>query len=75
MVAAIGLYSLWSVISELFQKKAKETEKFDKEVKKLDYERKLRQMDMETLLKIEQLSASKEKKKFLKPTSTPTGIN
>ena len=26
IVAAIGLYSLWSVISELFQKKAKETE-------------------------------------------------
>lgn len=61
------------------EKKEKEISKkiteFDKEIKGLEYERKLRQMDMETLLKIEQLSASKEKKKFLKPTSTPTGIN
>lgn len=61
------------------QEKEKEISKkiteFDKEIKELEYERKLRQMDMETLLKIEQMSASKKKKNFFKPTNTPTGIN
>ena len=54
---------------------SKKITEFDKEIKKLEYERKLRQMDIETLLKIEQMSASKKKKKFFKPTNTPTGIN
>ena len=61
------------------EKKEKEISKkiteFENEVKLLEYERKMRQMDMETLLKIEQISASKKRKNFLKPTSTPTGIN
>lgn len=34
------------------EKKIKEEEKFDKKVKKIEYERRLQQMDMETMLKI-----------------------
>ena len=54
---------------------SKKITEFENEVRLLEYERKMRQMDMETLLKIEQISASKKKKNFLKPTNTPTGIN
>ena len=36
------------------EKKAKEAKKFDKELKDLEYKRKIHQMDMETLLKIQQ---------------------
>lgn len=36
------------------QKKAKEAEKFDNQLKDLEYQRKIHQMDMETLLKIQQ---------------------
>ena len=42
------------------EKDAKAAENFDKKIKKLEYERKLHQMDMDTLLKIEQ------RKEFLK---------
>ena len=54
---------------------SKKITEFENEVRLLEYERKMRQMDMETLLKIEQISASKKKKNFLKPTNTPTGLN
>ena len=58
------------------EKKAKEAEKFDKEVKKLEYERKLRQMDMETYLKIKQRrEARKEYKKNNTPKDGATGLN
>ena len=58
------------------KKKAKEAEKFDKEVKKLEYERKLRQMDMETYLKIKQRrEARKEYKKNNTPKDGITGLN
>lgn len=36
------------------KKKKKQDEKYDKELKKIEYERKLRQMDMDTYLKIQQ---------------------
>lgn len=36
------------------EKKAKEAEKFDNQIKDLEYQRKIHQMDMETLLKIQQ---------------------
>ena len=36
------------------KKKTKETQKFDKKIKKLEHERKMYQMDMETYLKIKQ---------------------
>lgn len=53
---------------EIKEKNAKKTEKFDKKIKELDYERKIRQMDMETYLKIEQrrkeLKEIKKNKKF-----------
>ena len=44
------------------EKEAKANEKFENSVKKLEYERKLQQMDMETLLKI------KERQQYLKET-------
>lgn len=45
-------------------KKLKEAEEFDKKVKKLEYERQLRQMDMETMMKIrERKLQQKELKK------------
>ena len=45
-------------------KKIKEAEKFDKQVKKLEYKRQLRQMDMETMIKIrERKLRQKELKK------------
>lgn len=47
-------------------KKLKEAEEFDKKVKKLEYERQLRQMDMETMLKIRE---RKLQQKELKKTS------
>ena len=36
------------------EKDAKEAKKFDEKVKKVEYERKIQQMDMETMLKIMQ---------------------
>ena len=58
------------------KKKAKEAEKFDKEVKKLEYERKIRQMDMETMIKIqERRKARKEFQKTNKSqNNVPTGV-
>ena len=48
-------------------KKQKEAEKFDSEVKELEYKRKIQQMDMETMLKIqERKQAQKEIKKNIK---------
>lgn len=40
------------------EKKAKEAEKFDKEIKELEYKRKIYQMDMETMLKINERQES-----------------
>lgn len=55
-------------------KKQKEAEKFDSEVKELEYKRKIQQMDMETMLKIqERKQAQKEIKKNIK--SSVTGEN
>lgn len=49
------------------EKKLKEAEKFDKEVKELEYKRKVQQMDMETMLKIqERRQLQKEIKKNAK---------
>ena len=56
------------------EKKAKETEKFDKKLKELEYERKIRQMDMETLLEIQKRRKDvKQMKKVSKPTNGATG--
>ncbi len=56
------------------KKQTKENAKFDKEIKELEYERKLRQMDMETYLKIEQRRQQlKELKKNKKNTDGLTG--
>ena len=58
------------------KKKAKEAEKFDKEVKKLEYERKIRQMDMETYLKIKQRRDSRKEFKKNNPAKDGiTGLN
>ena len=58
------------------KKKAKEAENFDKEVKKLEYERKIRQMDMETYLKIKQRRDSRKEYKKNNPTKDGiTGLN
>lgn len=55
---------------------AKDAEKFGKEVKKLEYQRKMRQMDMETLMKIkERQNARKEFHKLnKKKNNIPTGV-
>ena len=42
------------------EKDAKEAEKFNNQVKKLEYQRKIQQMDMDTMLKI------KERRDFMK---------
>lgn len=58
------------------KKQTKEITKFDKEIKELEYERKIRQMDMDTYLKIEQRRKElKELKKSSKPTDGLTGAN
>jgi hypothetical protein len=58
------------------KKQTKEITKFDKEIKELEYERKIRQMDMDTYLKIEQRRKElKELKKSSKPTDGLTGTN
>lgn len=57
------------------EKKSKKIEKFDKEIKKLEYERQIRQMDMDTYYKIEQRRQEvKELKKISKPTNGLTGL-
>lgn len=56
------------------EKQTKEASKFDKEIKELEYERKIRQMDMDTYLKIEQRRKQlKEMKKNSKSTDGLTG--
>ena len=56
------------------EKQAKEQEKFDKEVRKVEYERKIHQMDMETYLKIQQRhNQLKELKKSSKSNGGLTG--
>ena len=58
------------------EKLTKETAKFDKEIKELEYERKMRQMDMETYLKIQQRRQQlKDLKKENKSNSGLTGTN
>ena len=58
------------------EKNLKEVENFDKKVKKLEYERKLQEMEMETYLKIEQRRQQlKElRKNKSKSNNIPTGI-
>ena len=57
------------------KKQAKEVAKFDKEIKELEYERRIHQMDMETLLKIqERKEYVKNIKKQKKTNNVPTGL-
>ena len=58
------------------EKNLKEVENFDKKVKKLEYERKLQEMEMETYLKIEQRRQQlKElRKNKSKSSNIPTGV-
>ncbi len=53
------------------EKQAKEAEKFDNQLKDLEYKRKIHQMDMETLLKIQQ--RKNELKNISKPQDGLTG--
>ena len=56
------------------EKQAKDLEKFDKKIKKLEYQRKIYQMDMETYLKIQQRrNELKELRKNSKSTDGLTG--
>ena len=56
------------------EKKLKETENFDKEIKKLEYQRKIHQMNMETMIEInERREYMKQMKKTSKPTNGLTG--
>ena len=56
------------------KKKTKEIEDFDKKVKKLEYQRKIHQMDMETMIEIkERQDYMKQMKKISKPTNGLTG--
>ena len=58
------------------EKQSKKISEFQKEIKELEYKRKMYQMDMETYLKIEQRRAQiKELKKNSKSRSGITGIN
>ena len=59
---------------KLEKKQTKDLEKFNNDIKELEYERKIRQMDMETYLKIEQRRKQmKELKKNIKSTNGLTG--
>lgn len=60
---------------KLEKKKTKNNEKFDKKVKELEYERKIRQMDMETYLKIEQRKKLLKELKKSKSHNGLTGAN
>ena len=55
------------------EKEAKKAENFDKEVKKLEYQRKLNQMDMETMIKIREREEYLEQFKNKKDYEGPTG--
>jgi len=58
------------------EKQSKKISEFQKEIKELEYKRKMYQMDMETYLKIEQRRAQiKELKKNSKSRNGATGIN
>ena len=56
------------------KKEAKENEKFENSIKKLEYERKIEQMDMETLLKIKQRQEYL-KENYKKSSDGITGVN
>ena len=57
------------------EKKAEEAEKFDKRMKKLEYQRKIRQMDMETWMKVqEKVQERKEMKVKSKFKNGITGL-
>ena len=57
------------------EKKAEEAEKFDKRMKKLEYQRKIRQMDMETWMKVqERMQERKETKVKSKFKSGATSL-
>lgn len=57
------------------EKKSKEVENFDKKIKKLEYERKIRQMDMETWMKVqERIQERKEMKTKSKFKKGVTGL-
>ena len=63
-------------IEKKSEKDLKKAEKYEKNIKKLEYERKIYQMDMETYLKIqERKKALKELKKKPKLKEGVTGIN
>ena len=56
------------------KKEAKENEKFENSIKKLEYERKIEQMDMKTLLKIKQRQEYL-KENYKKSSDGITGVN
>jgi len=56
------------------EKKAKKAEDFEKQIKKLEYQRKIHQMNMETMIEIqERREYLKQMKKISKPTNGTTG--
>ncbi len=58
------------------KKEDKKNQKFNKELKKIEYERKINQMDMETYIKIQEYKKTlKRTKKNTKDKETATGIN
>ena len=57
------------------EKQKKKIEEFDKEIKELEYERKMYQMDMETFLKIELRKKQLKELKKTKKTEGLTGAN
>ena len=59
-------------LAEAKEKDAKEAKKFDEKVKKLEYERKIQQMDMATMLKIMQRQ-EEMKKNYQKSKDGMTG--
>ena len=60
-------------LEKLEEKNTKKAEKFDKKIKKLEYKRKIHQMDMETLMKIEEREKYvKQLKKSVKSQQGPT---
>lgn len=63
-------------MKKLEEKKLKKAEKFEKNVKKLEYERKVRQMDMDTYFQIqERKEYIKQVKKAIKANDGVTGEN
>ena len=61
-------------IEKIKESQEKEAKKFDDKVKKIEYQRTIQQMDMETLYKIQKRKQQLKENKKKSPKSSITGI-